>query len=222
VNQAFRKRAHTLYYHNREIGGVAQRSTDSNHRPTVLSASMERTHVDTGLDTLVDGLRLNRFKGSTMANSISEALCIATIRLASVALCFAFGLPWAVAQEYPTKSIRIVVGFPPGGSNDVVARILAPKLAEILALPALPTAGEQGMPTLLAVNWFALMAPAKTAKPIADKLHAATLKALSMPQTKDALRTRPARFRSIVWRIRAHEGTKRLPSGICAARRADS
>ena len=52
-----------------------------------------------------------------------------------MALCFVFGLPCAAAQEYPTKSIEIVVGFPPEGSNDVVARILAPKLAEILAVP---------------------------------------------------------------------------------------
>lgn len=33
---------------------------------------------------------------------------------------------------YPTKPIRFLVGFPPGGTNDIVARIIAPKLGENL------------------------------------------------------------------------------------------
>ena len=38
----------------------------------------------------------------------------------------------AHAQDYPNKPIRMVVGFPPGGGTDVVARILAPRYAELL------------------------------------------------------------------------------------------
>jgi tripartite-type tricarboxylate transporter receptor subunit TctC len=49
--------------------------------------------------------------------------------LGFLALAFAAALP---AQEYPSKSVRMVVGFPPGGGTDVVARILVPKLTEQL------------------------------------------------------------------------------------------
>ena len=38
----------------------------------------------------------------------------------------------ATAQSYPTKPIRIIVPYSPGGSTDVVFRILAPRLTEIL------------------------------------------------------------------------------------------
>ena len=43
-----------------------------------------------------------------------------------LALCGA--LP-AGAQSYPTKTVRLVSPFPPGGSVDVVGRILAAKLS---------------------------------------------------------------------------------------------
>jgi hypothetical protein len=39
------------------------------------------------------------------------------------------GAAWAA---YPDKSIKLVVGFPPGGPTDMSARIIAPKLSEIL------------------------------------------------------------------------------------------
>ncbi len=36
------------------------------------------------------------------------------------------------SQEYPGKPVRMIVGFPPGGGTDVVARIIAPGLSELL------------------------------------------------------------------------------------------
>ena len=38
----------------------------------------------------------------------------------------------AAAQDYPTKPIRMIIPFPPGGSNDVVGRLFATHLSERL------------------------------------------------------------------------------------------
>src|SRR2546428_524166 len=46
----------------------------------------------------------------------------------------ALSLHDALAQ-YPSRPIRLLAGFPPGGGPDIVARLLAPKLGEALGQP---------------------------------------------------------------------------------------
>ena len=48
--------------------------------------------------------------------------CAAALALAALAST-------AAAQEFPTKPVRILVPYPPGGASDVTARVLADKLA---------------------------------------------------------------------------------------------
>ncbi len=38
----------------------------------------------------------------------------------------------AISQEYPVRPVRMLVGYPPGGGMDTIARVLAPKLSEAL------------------------------------------------------------------------------------------
>lgn len=39
---------------------------------------------------------------------------------------------FALAQDFPNKSIRLIVPFPPGGPNDIIARVVGQRMSEIL------------------------------------------------------------------------------------------
>jgi tripartite-type tricarboxylate transporter receptor subunit TctC len=54
-----------------------------------------------------------------------------------VAMAMMAGLAGAQAQNFPSKQITLVVPFPPGGSTDVTARIMAEKMRPILGQPVI-------------------------------------------------------------------------------------
>jgi tripartite-type tricarboxylate transporter receptor subunit TctC len=54
----------------------------------------------------------------------------AAARTAILCVSAALSLASFAQQTYPGKTIRLIVPFPPGGSIDPVARMLAPKLTE--------------------------------------------------------------------------------------------
>jgi len=54
------------------------------------------------------------------------------VRIAAVLLALA--VP-AHAQDFPTKPIKLIVPFPPGGPNDIIARVVASKMSELIGQP---------------------------------------------------------------------------------------
>lgn len=81
-----------------------------------------------------------------MMKSTTCALALALLPLA------------AHAQSYPTKPIRLVVGFTPGGGVDINARLLAPKLTEYLGQQVI-VENRPGAGTNIANEFVAKSAP---------------------------------------------------------------
>src|ERR1700719_1249327 len=41
----------------------------------------------------------------------------------------------AIAQDFPTKPIKLIVPFPPGGPNDIIARVVGQRMSEMTKQP---------------------------------------------------------------------------------------
>src|SRR5882672_77335 len=88
------------------------------------------------------------------------------MKRAAFALVAALAATPAIAQDpsagsgqaYPSKPIRLVAGFPPGGNVDVVGRIVAQKMSEGLAQQVLPE-NRTGAGSIIANEFVAKSAP---------------------------------------------------------------
>jgi tripartite-type tricarboxylate transporter receptor subunit TctC len=70
------------------------------------------------------------------------------MKISSVLPTGMFLLLWpalATAQEFPTRSIRLIVPFPPGGPNDIIARVIGQRMSELTKQPVvIDNRGGQG------------------------------------------------------------------------------
>jgi tripartite-type tricarboxylate transporter receptor subunit TctC len=64
----------------------------------------------------------------------------------------------ALAQSYPARPIRLVVGFSPGGGNDLIARIVAARLQDKLGQPIVVD-NKPGAQSIVATELVARAAP---------------------------------------------------------------
>ena len=89
-----------------------------------------------------------------MSNRCKLVIALGAVPLVSVLLSSAA----ALAQTYPTKPIRIVVSAAPGGSPDIISRLMSPRLTEALGQPIVidNRAGASGR---IAVELVAKAAP---------------------------------------------------------------
>lgn len=55
------------------------------------------------------------------------SMCVAAVAFLALTVT-----PPALAQTYPSKPVRVIIVFPPGGSNDVTARIVFGKMSQLV------------------------------------------------------------------------------------------
>jgi tripartite-type tricarboxylate transporter receptor subunit TctC len=79
-------------------------------------------------------------------------------RLAMAAACLTTAPMIAAAQPYPSRPIHLVVGFPPGGINDIVARIVGQKMSESLG-QAVVVENRAGAGGTIGADWVSKAKP---------------------------------------------------------------
>ncbi len=68
-----------------------------------------------------------------------------TLRILLIGLAALLSPSLAVAQDFPNKPIKLIVPFPPGGPNDIIARTVGQRMSEILKQPVvIENRGGQG------------------------------------------------------------------------------
>jgi len=89
-----------------------------------------------------------QFKGMTMLRPLVVAMCLTSALFTDA----------SVAQNYPVRPVRMLVGFPPGASTDIFARMIATELQKAWGQPLLVD-NKGGANGIIATSDLAKAAP---------------------------------------------------------------
>ena len=90
----------------------------------------------------------------------------------TAALAATVAAPYAVAQSWPARPIRVLVGYPPGGFTDVTARLVCDRLGQRLGQPVI-VENKPGANGIVAVDALGKAAPDGTTFAVVIAAHAA-------------------------------------------------
>ena len=110
--------------------------------------------------------------------------------LSAAILFFVSPAPVAAAEDYPSRPIRLIVPFAPGGGTDMVARVIAPKLSERLGGTSVIVDNRGGAGAIIGTAMAAKATPdgytllvcdtAHTIQPVLQKLEYDPVKSFSL------------------------------------------
>ena len=64
----------------------------------------------------------------------------------------------SIAQDYPTRAVRLMVPFPPGGATDIVGRLVSAKMQDVWGQPVV-VENKPGAGTVVGTDYVAKSAP---------------------------------------------------------------
>lgn len=126
----------------------------------------------TGTTAHLAGELLNRMAGTKMVSINYKGGGPAVNDLLGGHVQVYFSTIPSVVQHIQTGKVRAIA---------VTGKTRSPEL------PNIPTVAESGLPDFEVIAWFGVFAPAKTPRPVVDKLNAELVKILAMPDVRQRL-----------------------------------